>query len=137
MVWVILSPFVRHPLLSRFAHRVGLFTLRQTFVRRRHGGGNRAWWQLNDGRSELLSLELRKGLGVNPVGARGAFPPGDRAPQKRGRAGGASSQARGPNAGGDRRPARATECAKSNHAAGRGGDRPKGRLPWLHAGPPF
>src|SRR5262249_796181 len=31
-------------LLSRFAPRVGLVPLRKTFVRRRHGGGNRACW---------------------------------------------------------------------------------------------
>src|SRR4051812_6524481 len=30
----------QNPLLSRFAPRVGLVTLRQTFVRRCHGGGN-------------------------------------------------------------------------------------------------
>ena len=93
-----MSPFVRNPLLSHFAHRVGLVTLRQTFVRRRHGGGNRACWRLNDEQSELLSPEPRKGLGFNPDGARRAFPPGDRAPQRRWRAGGAASQARRPNA---------------------------------------
>src|SRR6266481_2533906 len=32
------------PFLSRFSARVGLVTLRQTFVRRRHDGGNRASW---------------------------------------------------------------------------------------------
>jgi hypothetical protein len=36
------------PLLSRFAPRLGLVTLRQTFVRRRHGGGNRPCGELED-----------------------------------------------------------------------------------------
>src|SRR5262245_54792717 len=35
----------RFTLLSRFAPRVGLVTLRQTFVRRCHGGANRLCWR--------------------------------------------------------------------------------------------
>jgi hypothetical protein len=34
-------PLIGRSLLSHFAPRGGLVTLRQTFVRRRHGGGNR------------------------------------------------------------------------------------------------
>ena len=39
-------PLIGGSLLSRFAPHVGLVTLRQTFVRRGHGGGNRPCWGL-------------------------------------------------------------------------------------------
>jgi len=45
-------------LLMCFAPRVGLVTLRQTFVRRRHGGGNRPCWGLEDEQSKLFSPEF-------------------------------------------------------------------------------
>jgi Arabinose-binding domain of AraC transcription regulator, N-term len=67
-------PWSADPLLSRFAPRVGLVTLRQTFVRRSHGGGDRSCWGLKDEQSELFSPEFWTGLGFNPDGARGAFP---------------------------------------------------------------
>jgi adenylate cyclase len=46
----------QNPLLSRFAATAGLVTLRQTFVRRRHGGGNRPCWGLEDEQSKFFSL---------------------------------------------------------------------------------
>src|SRR5215475_11717179 len=44
-----------------------------------------------DDQWDLFSPEFRTGLGINPDGGRGPFPPCYRAPQKRRRTGGASS----------------------------------------------
>jgi hypothetical protein len=44
-------------LVSRFASRVGLVTLRQTFVCRSHGGGRRSCQGLKHEQSELFSPE--------------------------------------------------------------------------------
>jgi hypothetical protein len=51
-------PMLMAVLLSRFAPRVGLVTLRQTFVRRCHSGNNRPCWGLKDEQSELFSPEF-------------------------------------------------------------------------------
>jgi len=54
-----LSLICRYPFIWEFrflvalSPRAGLVTLRQTFVRRRHGGGNRPCWGLEDEHSEL------------------------------------------------------------------------------------
>jgi hypothetical protein len=72
------------PLISRFAPRARFVTLRQTFVRLPLPGVEDEQW-------DVFSPEFETGLGFNPDGARGPFPLGYGAPQKRRRAGGTSS----------------------------------------------
>src|SRR4051812_10910878 len=76
----------------------------------------------NDEQWHRFSPKFCTGLGFNPDCARGPFPPGYRAPHERWDTSRASSWACGTDAGGDRRPGRATERPKPNHAFGRGGD---------------
>src|SRR5262249_47198426 len=58
-------------LLMCFAPRVGLVTLRQTFVCRRHGGGNRPCWGLEDEQSKLFSPNSEQGLASIPMAQGG------------------------------------------------------------------
>src|SRR5262245_56089857 len=84
----------------------------------------RAMWRLcscrgiNDEQQDPSNPEFQTGLGVDPDGARGPFPPGYRAPRKRWSTSRASSWACGTDAGADRRPGRAVKCTKPNRAFG-------------------
>jgi Arabinose-binding domain of AraC transcription regulator, N-term len=71
--------FVGGSLLSRFAPRRGLATLRQSIVRHCHGDNRPS----RRGNERLFSAEFSKRLGVHPDGAGRTYPLGDRAPQKR------------------------------------------------------
>jgi hypothetical protein len=75
----------------------------------RAGGSRMSNWSAS-------ALNSEQDLASIPMAGGRSFPLGYRAPQKRRRAGGASSQACGTDAGADRRTERATECAKPNRA---------------------
>jgi hypothetical protein len=105
------------PVFGRLAPLARLVTPRQTFVRCRHGGGNRPCLggsRMSNRSSSALNSEQSLASSRWREGglSRLVVAP----PRKRRRAGGASCWACGTNAGADRRPGRTTECAKSNQA---------------------